>query len=67
MKESKKEHAELATIIETTERIRSNEFGAIPQGLVRDLLVAHADAAATSAELTRTVEQLVKDFLEGKE
>lgn len=51
------------SLLDTIERLRKDHFPHLDAGLVREVLSLHSDAAATSVELTRSVEQAVESHL----
>jgi hypothetical protein len=59
-KDSHSGDTQLQALLDTVERLRRDHFPHLDSGLVREVLSLHADAAATSAELARSVEQAVE-------
>jgi hypothetical protein len=58
--ETRSSDSQLQALLDTVERLRRDHFPHLEASLVREVLSLHADAAATPAELARSVEQAVE-------
>ena len=54
---------QIQTLLDTVERLRAAKYPELNATLVRDILLVHADAAATDNELLRAVEELAEQHV----
>jgi|GraSoiStandDraft_57_1057295.scaffolds.fasta_scaffold1263912_1 hypothetical protein len=54
---------QIQTLLDTVERLRTAKYPELNATLVRDILLLHADAAATDNELSRAVEELAEQHV----
>lgn len=59
-KQGKTQDKQLASLLETVERLRSEKFPELPAALVSEILTLHSDPGASEGDVSRGVEQAVE-------
>jgi hypothetical protein len=64
MSETKED--QLAALLATVERLRVDRYPGLNAGMVREVLLAHADPSAPDTDLSRVAEKLIERYLSGQ-